>query len=157
MREPKNKVKLFESQHVRTVWDESAEKWWFSVVDIVAVLTEQPDYTKARKYWSVLKTRLKKEGSQLATNCSQLKMTAADGKQYLTDVADTEQILRLIQSIPSKKAEPFKLWLAKVGNERIDETIDPELTIDRAIQSYRRQGYSENLINQRIKSIEVRK
>jgi hypothetical protein len=157
MREPKNKVKLFESQHVRTVWDESAEKWWFSVVDIVAVLTEQPDYTKARKYWSVLKTRLKKEGSQLATNCSQLKMTAADGKQYLTDVADTEQILRLIQSIPSKKAEPFKLWLAKVGNERIDETIDPELTIDRAIQSYRRLGYSENWINQRIKSIEVRK
>ncbi len=157
MSDPKNKVKLFESQQVRTKWDAESEKWWFSVVDIVAVLTEQPDYTKARKYWSVLKTRLKKEGSQLATNCSQLKMTAADGKQYLTDVADTEQILRLIQSIPSKKAEPFKLWLAKVGNERIDETIDPELTIDRAIQSYRRLGYSENWINQRIKSIEVRK
>jgi hypothetical protein len=157
MSESKNKVRLFESQQVRAEWDESAEKWWFSVVDIVAVLTEQPNYTKARKYWSVLKTRLRKEGSQLATNCSQLKMIAADGKQYLTDVADTEQILRLIQSIPSKKAEPFKLWLAKVGNERIDESIDPELTIDRAIQSYRRLGYSENWINQRIKSIEVRK
>ena len=153
----KNKIKLFESQQVRTEWDEQAEKWWFSVVDIVAVLTEQPDYTRARKYWSVLKTRLKQEGSQLATSCSQLKLTAADGKKYLTDVADTEQILRLIQSIPSKKAEPFKLWLAKVGNERIDESIDPELSIDRAIQSYRRLGYSENWINQRIKSIEVRK
>lgn len=157
MSKPKKKVKLFESQQIRTVWDEAAEKWWFSVVDIVAVLTEQADYTRARKYWSVLKTRLRKEGSQLATSCSQLKMPAADGKQYLTDVADTEQILRLIQSIPSKKAEPFKLWLARVGNERIDESIDPELSIDRAIQSYRRLGYSENWINQRIKSIEVRK
>lgn len=157
MSKPKKKVKLFESQQIRTVWDVAAEKWWFSVVDIVAVLTEQADYTRARKYWSVLKTRLRKEGSQLATSCSQLKMPAADGKQYLTDVADTEQILRLIQSIPSKKAEPFKLWLARVGNERIDESIDPELSIDRAIQSYRRLGYSENWINQRIKSIEVRK
>jgi len=157
MSETKNKVKLFESQHVRTEWDEAAEKWWFSVVDIIAVLTEQTDYTRARKYWSVLKTRLKQEGSQLATNCSQLKLTAADGKKYLTDVADTEQILRLIQSIPSKKAEPFKLWLARVGNERIDESIDPELSIDHAIQGYRRLGYSENWINQRIKSIEVRK
>lgn len=157
MSDPKNKVKLFESQQVRTEWDESAEKWWFSVVDIVAVLTEQPDYTKARNYWKWLKKKLTAEGSQLVSNTHQLKMGAADGKRYLTDVADTEQILRLIQSIPSKKAEPFKLWLAKVGNERIDETIDPELTIDRAIQSYRRLGYSENWINQRIKSIEVRK
>jgi len=123
----------------------------------VAVLTEQADYTKARKYWSVLKTRLKNEGSQLATNCSQLKMAAADGKKYLTDVADTEQVLRLIQSIPSKKAEPFKLWLAKVGNAHLDEAVDPELSIERAIQNYRRLGYSESWINQRIKSIEVRK
>lgn len=157
MSDPKNKVKLFESQQVRTEWDESAEKWWFSVVDIIAVLTEQPDYTKARNYWKWLKKKLTAEGSQLVSNTNQLKIGAADGKKYLTDVADTEQILRLIQSIPSKKAEPFKLWLAKVGNERIDETIDPELTIDRAIQSYHRLGYSENWINQRIKSIEVRK
>lgn len=155
MSEPQDKVKLFEMQQVRTEWDVENEKWWFSVIDIVAVLTEQPDYTKARKYWSVLKIRLKKEGSQLATNCSQLKLTAADGKKYLTDVADTEQILRLIQSVPSKRAEPFKLWLAQVGNERLDETVDPELSIDRAIQNYRRLGYSENWINQRIKSIEV--
>jgi len=157
MSEAKKGIKLFEEQQVRTVWDEKAEKWWFSVVDIVAVLTEQSDYTKSRKYWSVLKVRLKKEGSELATNCSQLKLEAADGKKYLADVADTEQILRLIQSIPSKKAEPFKLWLAQVGSERIDETVDPELSINRAIQNYRRLGYSENWINQRIKSIEVRK
>ena len=147
-------IKLFEKQTVRSVWDADAEKWWFSVVDIVAVLTESAN---PRKYWSVLKTRLKQEGSELATNCSQLKMQASDGKYYETDVADTEQVLRLIQSIPSKKAEPFKLWLAQVGNERIDETIDPELSINRAIQNYRRLGYSENWINQRIKSIEVRK
>jgi hypothetical protein len=157
MTEGKSKVKLFEQQQVRTLWDETAEKWWFSVIDIIAVLTEQGDYTRARKYWSVLKTRLKKEGSELTTICSQLKMEAADGKKYLTDVADTEQVLRLIQSIPSKRAEPFKLWLAKVGSERIDETVDPELSIERAIQNYRRLGYSENWINQRIKSIEVRK
>lgn len=154
---PDNKTKLFESQQVRGEWDSESEKWWFSVVDIVAVLTEQPDYTRARKYWSVLKTRLKQEGSQLATGCSQLKLTAADGKKYLTDVADTAQILRLIQSIPSKRVEPFKLWLAQVGSERLDETVDPELSIERAIQNYRRLGYSENWINQRIKSIEVRK
>ena len=154
MSESKNKIKLFEEKQVRAVWDEEAEKWWFSIADICAVLAESAD---GRKYWSVLKTRLKKEGSELATNCSQLKMQAADGKMYLTDVADTEQILRLIQSIPSKKAEPFKMWLAKVGNERIDETVDPELSIERAIQNYRRLGYSENWINQRIKSIEVRK
>ncbi|WP_310626159.1 Bro-N domain-containing protein [Limnohabitans sp.] len=157
MSESKNKVKLFESQQVRTEWDEVAEKWWFSVVDIIAVLTEQADYTKARNYWKWLKKTLLAEGSQLVSNTHQLKMPASDGKKYLTDVTDTEQILRLIQSIPSKKAEPFKLWLAKVGNERIDESIDPELSIDRAIQSYRRLGYSESWINQRIKSIEVRK
>jgi len=152
--EPQNKMKLFEQKQVRAEWDEEAQKWWFSIADVCSVLT---DCTDGRKYWSVLKTRLKSEGSELTTNCSQLKMEAADGKRYLTDVADAEQILRLIQSIPSKKAEPFKLWLAKVGSERIDETIDPELSIDRAIQNYRRLGYSENWINQRIKSIEVRK
>jgi len=154
MSESKNKIKLFEERQVRTAWDEKAEKWWFSIADVCAILAESED---GRKYWSVLKTRLKKEGSQLATNCSQLKMQAADGKMYLTDVADTEQVLRLIQSIPSKKAEPFKLWLAKVGNERIDETVDPEQSINRAIQNYRRLGYSESWINQRIKTIEVRK
>ena len=123
----------------------------------MVVLTDRSDYTKSRKYWSVLKVRLKKEGSELATNCSQLKMKAADGKLYKTDAADTEQLLRLIQSIPSKKAEPFKLWLARVGSERIDETADPELTIDRALETYLKKGYSRNWINQRLKSIEVRK
>ena len=157
MSAPKHKVQLFESQHVRTEWDAAAEKWWLSIVDIVAVLTEQPDYAKARNYWKWLKKRLTAEASQLVSNTHQLKMPAADGKRYLTDVADAEQVLRLVQSIPSRKAEPFKLWLAKVGNERLDEAIDPELSIDRAIQSYRRLGYSENWINQRIKSIEVRK
>jgi hypothetical protein len=156
MNESKNKINLFEHQQVRTVWDEEAEKWWFSVVDIVAVLTDS-DYQTARKYWKVLKGRLAEEGNQSVTNCYQLKMQSTDGKYYNTDVADTEQVLRLIQSIPSRKAEPFKLWLAKVGGERIDETVDPELSIDRAIQNYRRLGYSENWINQRIKSIEVRK
>jgi len=160
----KNKIKLFESRTIRSVWDAENEKWWFSIIDIVAVLTDQPDYTKARNYWKWLKNKLKAEGCELVSNTNQLvsgtnqlKLSAPDGKKYLTDVADTEQILRLIQSIPSKKAEPFKLWLAKVGNERIDETIDPEISIDRAIQNYRRLGYSENWINQRIKSIEVRK
>ena len=157
MSKPKNKVKLFEERQVRAVWDEEAEKWWFSVLDIIGILTEQPDYEKVKNYWKWLKNKLKKEGSQLVSNTNQLKLEAADGKKYLTDVADTEQVLRLVQSIPSKKAEPFKLWLAKVGNERIDETVDPELSIDRAIQNYRRLGYSENWINQRIKSIEVRK
>ena len=152
-----NKIKLFESQTIRSEWDAEAEKWWFSVIDIVAVLTEQPDSTKARKYWSVLKTRLKQEGSQLATNCSQLKLTAADGKKYLTDVADTQQLLRLIQSIPSKKAEPFKLWLAQVGSERLDQLQDPELSIEQAMLDYKRLGYSDNWINQRLKSIEIRK
>ena len=149
-----NKIQIFEKQPVRAVWDEEGERWWFSVVDIVGVLTDSPN---PRKYWSVLKTRLKQEGNETATNCSQLKLLMPDGKMRLTDVADTEQVLRVIQSIPSKKAEPFKLWLAKVGMERIYETVDPELSIDRAIQNYRRLGYSENWINQRIKSIEVRK
>ncbi|MDR0830337.1 MAG: Bro-N domain-containing protein [Prevotellaceae bacterium] len=157
MENSNNKIQFFEDSKIRALWDNNAEKWWFSVVDIVGVLTDQPDYTKVRNYWKWLKNKLLEEGSQLVSNTNQLKMLAADGKMYLTDVADTEQILRLIQSIPSKKAEPFKLWLAKVGSERIDEAIDPELSIDRAIQNYRRLGYSENWINQRIKSIEVRK
>lgn len=152
-----SKMKLFEQTQVRTIWDEEAEKWWFSILDIIGILTEQSDYEKARNYWKWLKHKLKEEGSQLVSNTNQLKLLAADGKMRLTDVADTEQILRLIQSVPSKKAEPFKLWLAKVGSERIDETVDPEQSIDRAIQNYRRLGYSENWINQRIKSIEVRK
>jgi len=150
----KNKIQLFEKQPVRAIWDEEGEKWWFSVIDIVSVLTDSID---AAAYWRKLKQRLKEEGNETVTNCHGLKMLAPDGKMRLTDVADTEQILRLIQSIPSKKAEPFKLWLARVGMERIDETVDPELSIDRAIQNYRRLGYSENWINQRIKSIEVRK
>jgi hypothetical protein len=154
MSDKKNQIKLFEEAQVRAIWDEEAEKWWFSIADICSILADSAD---GRKYWSVLKTRLKKEGSELATNCSQLKMQSVDGKFYNTDVADTEQVLRLVQSIPSKKAEPFKMWLAKVGSERIDETVDPELSIERAIQNYRRLGYSENWINQRIKSIEVRK
>jgi hypothetical protein len=170
----KSKIQLFEKANVRSVWDEEQEKWWFSVVDIVAILTES-DYQTARKYWKVLKGRLKDEGSELfsrvnesvsgtsqlknelVTNCYQLKLSAPDGKMRLTDVADTEQILRLVQSVPSPKAEPFKMWLARVGRERIDETTDPELSIDRAIQNYRLLGYSENWINQRIKTIEVRK
>jgi len=147
-------IKLFEQKQVRTHWDDEKEKWYFSIVDIVAILTESKN---PRKYWSVLKTRLKKEGSQLATNCSQLKMQSADGKFYKTDVADTEQLLRLIQTIPSPKAEPFKLWLAKVGYERIEETADPELAFDRAMETYLKKGYSKAWINQRLKSIEVRK
>ena len=151
-----NKIQLFEKQQVRSIWDEEQEKWWFSVIDIVAILTDN-DYQSARKYWKVLKGRLSAEGGEVVTNCYQLKMLAPDEKMRLTDVADIEQILRLIQSIPSKKAEPFKMWLARVGRERIDETIDPEISIERAVQNYRRLGYSENWINQRIKSIEVRK
>jgi len=156
MSEEKRNIRIFEEKQVRTVWDKDAEKWWFSIVDICAVLTDS-DYQTARKYWKVLKGRIAAEGNELVTDCYQLKMEAPDGKMRLTDVADTEQVLRLVQSVPSKKAEPFKLWLAKVGTERIDETIDPELSIGRAIQNYRRLGYSENWINQRIKSIEVRK
>ena len=149
-----NAIKLFEDKKVRVKWDSDKEKWYFSIIDIIAILTESPN---PRKYWSVLKTRLKAEGSQLATNCSQLKLESSDGKFYKTDVADTEQLLRLIQSIPSKKAEPFKMWLAKVGNERIDEMSDPELTIDRAMRTYLQKGYSKDWINQRLKTIEVRK
>jgi len=149
-----NEIKRFEDKKVRTLWDAGPEKWYFSIVDVIAVLTESPN---PRKYWSVLKTRLKAEGSQLATNCSQLKMQSADGKFYLTDVADTEQLFRLIQSIPSPKAEPFKLWLAQVASERLDEMQDPELSIDRALEQYLRLGYSESWINQRLKSIEIRK
>ena len=151
------KIKIFEDKEVRTHWDAEAEKWWLSILDVIGILTDQPDYTKVRNYWKWLKNKLKEEGSELVSNTNQLKMPAPDGKMRLTDVADTEQVLRLVQSIPSKKAEPFKLWLARIGSERLDETIDPELSIDRAIQSYRRLGYSENWINQRIKSIEVRK
>ncbi|TAF72966.1 MAG: hypothetical protein EAZ53_14350 [Bacteroidetes bacterium] len=149
-----NAIQLFEDKKVRTLWDAEHEKWYFSIVDVVGVLTDSPN---PRKYWSVLKTRLKAEGSQLATNCSQLKMLAADGKNYMTDVADTEQLFRLVQSIPSPKAEPFKLWLAQVAAERLDELQDPELTIDRAMEQYLQLGYSENWINQRLKSIEIRK
>jgi hypothetical protein len=149
-----NAIQLFEDKKVRTIWDEEQEKWFISIIDVVEILTESPN---PRKYWSVLKVRLKKEGSQLATNCSQLKMQSSDGKFYKTDVADTEQLFRLIQSIPSPKAEPFKLWLAKVATERLDEMQDPELSIDRALEQYMQLGYSENWINQRLKSIEIRK
>ena len=147
-------IKLFQDHRVRVQWDDELEKWYFSIVDIIGVLTDSPN---PRKYWSVLKTRLKKEGSELATNCSQLKMQSSDGKFYKTDVADTEQLLRLIQSIPSPKAEPFKIWLSRVGYERIEETEDPEKAFDRAMQTYLKKGYSKNWINQRLKSIEVRK
>jgi hypothetical protein len=150
----KNEIKVFEDKKVRTLWDTEQEKWYLSIVDVVAVLTNSPN---PRKYWSVLKTRLIAEGSQLTTNCSQLKMPSADGKFYLTDVADTEQIFRLIQSIPSPNAEPFKLWLAQVAAERLDEMQDPELSIDRALEQYMNLGHSENWINQRLKSIEIRK
>ncbi len=147
-------IKLFKDKQIRTHWDDKEEKWYFSIVDIVGVLTNSAN---SRKYWSVLKTRLKAEGSELATNCSQLKMLSADGKMYLTDVADTETLFRLIQSIPSPKAEPFKIWLAKVGRERIDEIEDPELGIDRLMETYLKKGYSKKWINQRLKSIEIRK
>lgn len=147
-------IKLFESKKIRTYWDNEQEKWFFSVVDIIAILT---DSENPRKYWSVLKLRLGKEGRQLATICSQLKMPAADGKLRLTDVANTEQILRIIQSIPSPKAEPFKQWLAIVGTERLDEIADPEKTFERGVATYKQKGYSDNWINQRVKSIQVRK
>ena len=147
-------IKLFEEKQVRSIWNDNEEKWFFSIVDVIEILTESPN---ARKYWSVLKTRLKKEGSELATNCSQLKMESSDGKFYKTDVADTEQLFRLIQSVPSPKAEPFKLWIAKVARERIDEIEDPEIGIDRLMETYLKKGYSKEWINQRLKSIEVRK
>ena len=156
MENNKQKVKLFDEHSVRHVWDEDAEKYWFSVVDVCAVLTDN-DYQTARNYWKWLKNKLIAEGSELVSNTNRLKMKAYDGKMRPTDVMDTEQVLRLVQSVPSRRAEPFKLWLAAIGSERIDETIDPEISIDRAILNYRRLGYSENWINQRIKSIEVRK
>jgi BRO family, N-terminal domain len=149
-----NEIKLFENNQVRTLWDETAEKWYVSIVDVIAILTESID---ANAYWRKLKQRLKAEGNETVTNCHGLKMLALDGKMRLTDVADTEQLFRLIQSIPSPKAEPFKLWLAQVASERIDEMQDPELSIDRALQQYLNLGYSENWINQRLKSIEIRK
>lgn len=152
-----NKIQPFESQPIRSEWDVEAEKWWFSVLDVIAVLTEQPDYKKVRNYWKWLKNKLIAEGSQLVSATNQLKMLAADGKRYKTDVVDTEQILRLIQSIPSKKAEPFKLWLAQVGSERLDQLQDPELSIEQAMLDYKRLGYSDSWINQRLKSIEIRK
>lgn len=147
-------LQLFEDKKVRAVWDTEQEKWYFSIIDVVLVLTES---TNPNNYWKVLKNRLKKEGSQLVTNCNQLKMQSSDGKYYKTDVADTEQFFRLIQSIPSPKAEPFKLWLAQIASERLDEMQDPELSIDRALERYLQLGYSENWINQRLKSIEIRK
>ena len=151
-----DKIQLFEDQPIRAAWDSEREEWFFSVVDVVRVLADSPDYNTGRKYWNKLKQRLKEEGSELVTNCHQLKMTAADGKKRLTDVADTQQLLRIIQSIPSPKAEPFKLWLAQVGRERIEETIDPEQAIDRALETYQRKGYSPDWIHQRILAIRVR-
>lgn len=153
-----NKIQLFEDQTIRTAWDEENEEWYFSIVDTVAVLTEQPDARHASTYWAVLKKRLKGEGAdELLTNCKQLKLKAADGKRRLTDVASTDQLLRIIQSIPSPKAEPFKLWLAQVGRERIEEIIDPELTIERALATYAKKGYSPEWINQRLQTIRARK
>ena len=149
-----DKVQLFEERKIRTAWNEDTEEWYFSVVDVVGALTESVD---AHAYWRKLKQRLKAEGNESVTNCHALKMEAADGKRRMTDVANTEQILRIIQSIPSPKAEPFKLWLAQVGRERIEETIDPELTIDRALETYLRKGYSREWINQRLQAIQVRK
>ena len=150
----KESIRLFEERKVRAIWDDEQEEWYFSIVDVISILTDSPN---PRKYWSVLKTRLKREGSELTTNCSQLKMQAADGKKYLTDVANTEQLFRLVQSVPSPKAEPFKLWIAQVAKERLDQMQDPELSIEQAMADYKRLGYSDNWINQRLKSIEIRK
>lgn len=150
----KNSIKLFGGDKIRAVWDDEQEKWYFSVVDVVAVLTESPN---PQTYWRVLKKRLKDEGNETVTNCNGLKMPAADGKMRLTDVADTEQLLRIIQSVPSPKAEPFKQWLAKIGTARLDQMQDPELSIQQAMIDYKRLGYSDNWINQRLKSIEIRK
>ena len=151
-----NQLKLFENKKIRAKWDEGQEKWYFSVVDVVSVLTDN-DYQKSRNYWKWLKNKLIQEGSELVSNTNQLKMKSVDGKYYNTDVMNTEQVLRLIQSIPSKKAEPFKLWLAQVGKERIDEAYDPEIAINRALDIYRKKGYSEEWINQRLKTIDIRK
>ena len=152
-------IQLFENKRIRTAWDEEKEEWYFSIVDVVAVLTDQPDQRGASNYWAKLKQRLKEEGAdQLLTNCQQLKMKSPkDGKRYNTDVADTEQLLRIVQSIPSPKAEPFRAWLAQVGRERIEETIDPELTIERALETYLKKGYTREWINQRLQAIQVRK
>ena len=157
--EQQDKIQIFEDKRIRTAWDEEKEEWYFSIVDVVAVLTDQPDQRGASNYWAKLKQRLKEEGAvQLLTNCQQLKMRSPkDGKRYATDVADSEQLLRIIQSIPSPKAEPFKLWLAQVGRERIEETIDPELTIERALETYLKKGYTREWINQRLQAIQVRK
>lgn len=148
-----DKIQIFEDKKIRTAWNEETEEWYFSVVDVIAVLTDSPNPST---YWRVLKKRLKDEGNETVTSCNGLKMTAADGKKRMTDVADTEQLLRIIQSIPSPKAEPFKLWLARVGRERIEETIDPELTIDRAFETYRKKGYSTEWIQQRLLSFRIR-
>ena len=153
----KEAIKLFEEKRVRTAWDDEQEKWYFSIVDVVGVLTDQPDLDHARNYWKVLKHRLKKEGFESVTNCNQLKFQASDGKRYKTDVADTEQLFRIIQSVPSPKAEPFKRWMAQVAAERVDQMQDPELSIHQAMADYKRLGYSDNWINQRLKSIEIRK
>lgn len=153
----RSSIQLFEKSNVRAVWDDEKDKWYFSIIDIVQVLTDSKDYTTARKYWNKLKQRLKEEGNQLVTNCLQLKLQAMDGKMRLTDVAETEHLLRFIQSIPSPKAEPFKLWMAEVANRRLDQLEDPELSIEQAINDYRQLGYSEAWINQRIRSIEIRK
>lgn len=152
-----NEIKSYENKQIRSVWVEEKEEWYFSVVDIIGVLTEQENARGASTYWAVLKNRLKEEGSELLTICKQLKMKATDGKMRLTDVADMQGIFRIIQSIPSPKAEPFKMWLAEVGKERIDETIDPEITIDRALETYLKKGYSREWINQRLQAIQVRK
>ncbi len=154
-----DKIQLFEDKRIRTAWNEEKEEWYFSIVDVVAVLTDQPDQRGASNYWAKLKQRLKEEGAdQLLTNCQQLKMKSPkDGKRYNTDVADTEQLLRIVQSIPSPKAEPFRAWLAQVGRERIEETIDPELTIERALETYLKKGYTREWINQRLQAIQVRK
>lgn len=150
-------IELFENKKIRTAWDNEKEEWYFSIVDVILVLTDQLDYDHAKNYWKVLKHRLIKEGNESVTSCNQLKLKSPkDGKKYKTDVADTEQLLRIIQSVPSKKAEPFKMWLAQVGRERIEETIDPELSIDRAVETYQKKGYSEEWIHQRILSIRVR-
>ena len=151
------KVQLFESSQIRTAWDEAEEKWWFSALDVVGALTDQIDYSKVRNYWKWLKNKLKQEGSEVVSVTNQLKLVAPDGKQRLTDVLDTQQVFRIIQSIPSKKAEPFKLWLAEVANQRLDQLQDPELSIEQAMLDYKRLGYSDSWINQRLKSIEIRK
>ena len=153
----KESLQLFETKKVRTIWDDEQEKWYFAIVDVVAVLTSSNDYNKSRKYWNKLKQRLKEEGNETVTNCHQFKLQAADGKMRLTDVADTEQLFRLIQSIPSPKAEPFKIWMSQVASSRLEQMQDPELSIEQAVSDYKRLGYSDSWINQRLKSIDIRK